>query len=258
MTTPLLVTSEGGVTWLRFNRPDRLNAIDQALAEAMRDAVAGLGADPGLRCVVLAGEGRAFMAGGDVTAFQGEGKEGRITAILDPMHEAVEALGALPVPVLASVQGAAAGAGMSIALGADLCIAAEEARFTLAYGRLGTVPDCGGTYALARLLGLQRAMGIALLGESLTAAEAQALGLVNRVVPGAALAAETEKLARQLAAGPREAQGQVKALLRGAAGRDLHGQLAAEREAFLACARTPDFTEGVAAFLGRRAPRFGG
>jgi 2-(1,2-epoxy-1,2-dihydrophenyl)acetyl-CoA isomerase len=255
---PLLVESRDGIAWLRFNRPERLNAIDVPMAEALRDAVQGLAADRGLRCVVVAGVGRAFMAGGDVSAFQGAGREARIAAILDPMHAAVEGLAALPVPVLASVQGAAAGAGMSLALGTDLAIAAEDARFTLAYLRLGTVPDCGGTHALARLVGLRRALGIALLGESLDAAAALAAGLVNRVVPAEALAAETEALAHQLAAGPREAQGRVKALLRAAAGRDLHGQLAAEREDFLACAATADFAEGVAAFLGRRAPVFSG
>src|SRR5690242_1882062 len=255
MPTPLLVETKDGVTWLRFNRPERLNAIDVPMATAFRDAVAAL--DAATRCVVLAGEGRAFMAGGDVTAFT-EGDAARITAIMDPMHEALARLADLPVPVLASIQGAAAGGGMSIALSADLAIAAEDARFTMAYGRLGTVPDCGGTFSLARLVGLRRAMGIALLDEVLDAPAALQAGLVNRVVPLASLAEETAGLARRLAEGPREALGRTKLLLRAAAGRDLRGQMAAEQENFLACARTADFAEGVAAFLGRRSPRFTG
>ena len=143
MSEPLLVQREGGIAWLRFNRPERLNAIDAAMALAFRDAVRTLPGDATLRCVVLAGEGRAFMAGGDITAF---GNADAIATIMDPMHEALALLAALPVPVLASVQGAAAGGGMSIALSADLAIAADNAKFNLAYLRLGTSPDCGGSW----------------------------------------------------------------------------------------------------------------
>jgi 2-(1,2-epoxy-1,2-dihydrophenyl)acetyl-CoA isomerase len=188
MSEPLLVQREGGIAWLRFNRPERLNAIDAAMAVAFRDAVRGLPGDATLRCVVLAGEGRAFMAGGDITAF---GNADAIATIMDPMHEALALLAALPVPVLASVQGAAAGGGMSIALAADLAIAADNAKFNLAYLRLGTSPDCGGSWNLARLVGLRRAMGIALLEEVLDAPAALAAGLVNRVVPAAELATAT-------------------------------------------------------------------
>ena len=257
MSDPLLVTREAGIAWLRFIRPERLNAIDVAMAEAFHDAVRALATDETLRCVVLAGEGRAFMAGGDITAFT-EADAGKIAAIMDPMHAALAMLGALPVPVLASVQGAAAGGGMSIALSADLAIAADTAKFNLAYLRLGTVPDCGGTWNLARLVGLRRALGIALLEETLDAPAALAAGLLNRVVPAADLAAETAALARKLAAGPREATGRTKLLLRAAAGRELPAQLDAERANFLACAQTADFAEGVGAFLGRRAPVFPG
>ena len=202
MSEPLLVEREGGIAWLRFNRPERLNAIDAAMAVAFRDAVRTLPGDATLRCVVLAGEGRAFMAGGDITAF---GNPDAIASIMDPMHEALALLADLPVPVLASVQGAAAGGGMSIALAADLCIAADNAKFNLAYLRLGTSPDCGGSWNLARLVGLRRALGIALLEEVLDAPAALALGLVNKVVPAAELAEATAAMARKLAAGPREA-----------------------------------------------------
>lgn len=258
MSNPLLVERSGAITRLRFNRPERLNAIDADMAAALREAVALLPQDPDLRCVVLCGAGRAFMAGGDIGAFQGPQALAEIRRILGPMHEAVAGLAALPVPVLASVQGAAAGAGLSLAFGADLAIAAEEARFALGYLKLGTVPDCGGTWVLPRLLGLRGAMGMALLGDELDGRAALAAGLVNRAVPAAELEAATEALAQQLASGPTLAFGRAKALLRAAGTRPLPAQLEAEEAAFLASAGTADFTEGVAAFLGRRKPDFTG
>jgi 2-(1,2-epoxy-1,2-dihydrophenyl)acetyl-CoA isomerase len=255
MTEPLLVEREGEVVTLRFNRPDRLNAIDVPMAEALRDAAAALAREGSARCVVLAGAGRAFMAGGDVTAFDGPDAIG---TIMDPMHEALALLAALDAPVLASVQGAAAGGGMSVALAADLCIAADDARFSLAYLRLGTSPDCGGSWNLARLVGMRRALGIALLEETLDAAAAKEAGLVNRVVPAAELAEATRTLARKLASGPRAATAATKRLLREASGHGLEQHLDAERAAFLGCAASADFAEGVAAFLARRPPQFPG
>lgn len=257
MSEPLLIEREGDVVTLRFNRPDRLNAIDVPMAVAFRDAVATLARGQGVRCVVLAGAGRAFMAGGDVSLFT-TAEAGQITAIMDPMHEALAQLAAMDAPVLASVQGAAAGGGMSIALAADLCIAADSARFSLAYLRLGTSPDCGGSWNLARLVGLRRALGIALLEETLDAPAALAAGIVNKVVPAAELAEATRAMARKLAAGPRAATASTKRLLREAAGRSFPQQMDAEQAGFLGCAQTEDFAEGVTAFLGRRAPAFPG
>lgn len=256
---PLLFTLADGIAHLRFNRPQVLNALDQAMAEVLRDAVLSLQAAPP-RCVVLSGEGRAFMAGGDISLFAAAGAQAPavIARLLATMHAAVAALAALPVPVIASIQGAAAGAGLSIALGADIAIAAEDASFSLGYLRLGAPPDCGGTWYLAQLLGLRRAMGLVMLDDRLDAPTALQLGLINRMVPTAALEAETAALAQRLAQGPTAALGRSKALLRAASASGLAAQLDAEGDAFLACAEGADFAEGVAAFLGRRPARFRG
>ncbi|MCK8785348.1 enoyl-CoA hydratase-related protein [Roseomonas sp. NAR14] len=256
--SPLLVSHEDGVAHLRFNRPASLNALDQPTAEAFREAVAGL--DGTVRAVLLTGAGRAFMAGGDIAVFHRAGPDApaMIAPVIASMHEALLALAALPAPVIAAVQGAAAGGGFSVAMAADLVIAAEDARFSVAYLRLGTSPDCGGSWMLPRLVGLRRALGMALLDEVVDAATALQLGLVNRVVPVDALQDEALAIARRLAAGPREAIAGTKALLRAATGRDLAAQLDAERDGFLRCAATADFAEGVAAFMGKRPARFGG
>ncbi len=255
--SPLLVTHEGAVTTLCFNRPERLNAIDVPMATALVEALTAITAET--RCLVLAGAGRAFMAGGDVSAFHAAGSDApaAVRAILEPMHQAVRLMAALPCPVLASVQGAAAGAGLSLALGADLVIAAEDARFTLAYTRIATVPDCGGTWHLPRALGLRRALGMALLQDSLDAQAALAAGLVNRVVPAAERAAQTAAIAAAIATGPAQSYAATKRLLRQAEAQPLQAQLDAEEAGFLSCAATADFREGVAAFIERRKPRFG-
>jgi 2-(1,2-epoxy-1,2-dihydrophenyl)acetyl-CoA isomerase len=261
MTTdvPILIDREAdGIVRLRLNRPAVLNALDQAMVEALHDAVGAIVRDSSVRCVVLAGEGRGFMAGGDIGLFHAAGAEAPavIARLIDPFHAVLRMLAALRAPVLASLHGPVAGAGMSLAMAGDLAIAAEDVRFSLAYLRLGISPDGGGTWSLPRLVGLRRAMGIALLDEAIDARAALDLGLVNRVVPGEALGAETLAMARRLAAGPAEAIGRTKALLRASLGRGLDGQLDAEREAFLAGAGSAEFAEGVAAFVGRRPPTF--
>jgi 2-(1,2-epoxy-1,2-dihydrophenyl)acetyl-CoA isomerase len=250
----------GGIVRLRLNRPAVLNALDQAMVEALHAAVGAIRDDATVRCVVLAGEGRGFMAGGDIALFHAAGAEApaAIARLIDPFHDVLRMLAALRAPVLASLHGPVAGAGMSLAMAADLAIAAEDARFSLAYLRLGISPDGGGTWSLPRLVGLRRAMGIALLDEAIDARAALDLGLVNRVVPVESLGTETQAVARRLAAGPAEAIGRTKALLRASFGRDLEEQLDAEREAFVAGAGAAEFAEGVAAFVARRAPDFRG
>jgi 2-(1,2-epoxy-1,2-dihydrophenyl)acetyl-CoA isomerase len=260
LAQPVRLSIADGIAHIRFDRPGTLNAIDQAMAVALRDAVKEVLVHGGARVIVLSGEGRAFMAGGDLQAFHTNLSDAAITAgrIIDPLHEAVAALAEAPVPVIAAVQGGVAGAGMSLALGADFVLAADNTTFVPAYVGIGTSPDGGGTWALVRLVGLRRALEIALLGEPIDAASALQMGLVNRVVPRDELATATEELARRLAAGPTRALARTRRLLRDAPTTALRDHLRAERDAFAACARSLDFAEGVNAFFEKRRPRFQG
>lgn len=258
--TPVLLKIDGAIARIVFNRPKVLNALSVAAAEAFYDACQRIATDKTNRVVIIAGEGRAFMAGGDVSAFGGPVEEGRvrIRTIMDPLHDGLELLSRLAQPVIASLHGPVAGAGASIAFATDLAIAADNVVFNLAYSKLGTSPDGSATFSLPRLVGLRKAMEIALMSDNIDVQEALRLGLVNKVVPAADLVAETDKLARRLADGPTFAFGQTKALLRGSLDRSMHDQMAAEGDAFRACMGTDDFAEGVGAFLGKRAATFKG
>lgn len=255
--SPLLLSIEGGVARIVFNRPVALNAIDAPMAAAFRDAMAAVAVDPSIRVLLLMGAGRAFMAGGDLARLAAD-PIGNATRIIEPLHEGLEQMAALPIPVVAGLHGAVAGAGMSIALATDLAMAADDVRFQTAYCRIGASPDASGTWHLARLLGLRKAMELTLLSEPLDAGQALALGLVNWVVPAAELPARLHGLAGRLAAGAVGAYGRSKALLRGATLRSLPEQLDAERRAFLEGAAGAEFREGAAAFLEKRTPDFRG
>jgi len=254
---PILLQRDGAVAHLVLNRPKQLNAIDVAMARAFEAACKTLAADASVRAVVLRGAGRCFGAGGDLAAFR-EQPQATALAVIEPMHAGLRCLAALDAPVIASLQGSVAGGAMSLALGCDLAIAADDARFNLAYVNVAASCDVGGSWHLPRLVGQRRAMEIALLGDSLDAAEALAMGLVNRVVPAAELAAATTVLAQRLAQGPTLALGRMKRLLRASFDHDLATQLDLEREGFHACAGTRDFGEALAAFFARRSPHFTG
>ena len=256
---PVLLTIENGIAEVRLNRPKVLNALNLEACKALLACCETLARSRDIRVVVLRGEGSSFMAGGDLSQFRDASDRPAFTReILAPLNSALLILDELPAPVIASVQGAAAGAGASIALAADLVIAAEDAKFIMAYARVGTSLDGGSTWVLPRLVGLRRAMEMALLAEPVSASQALAMGLINRVVPLADLGSETTALARRLAAGPTTAYGKIKRLLRDSSTQEYAAQLKAELEAFTACAATTDFGEGLAAFFARRAANFSG
>ena len=256
-TAPLLVTRQGAVATLRFNRPAAMNALDLPTALALRDAVQTISQDPAVRAVLLQGSGRAFVAGGVLAALRADPLQ-CAQDLLGPLNETLLLLQGLNAPVIAQVHGAAAGAGLSLMLMCDFVLAAEGTKFNLAYINLGTSCDVGASWALPRLVGLRQALEIALLGEGFNAAEALRLGLINRVLPAAELDAAAQALAQRIASGPTVAYGQMRRLLRDSLTRDLPAQLQAEAQAFLACAKTPDFSEGVAAFLAKRPAQFAG
>ena len=260
LSAPVQLIKEGPIAWLRFNRPSVLNAVDEATAIAFRDGCHAVSSDLGLRALVIEGNGRAFMAGGDLARFHADPGLASDTAavIIEALHAGLLILDSLSIPVIASVQGPAAGAGFSVAAAADLCIAADNASFTLAYARIGATPDGSASYHLPRLVGLRRALELALLADTIDAATALTYGIVNRVVPLDSLQDETRRLAERLASGPTVAYGRIRRLMRDSWTRTLDDQLALEKLNFEATAKTDDFREGVGAFIAKRRPIFHG
>jgi len=260
MADSILLQVDDRVAFVTFNRPERLNAIDLGMARAFRETVEDLTSRDDVRAVVLRGAGAAFVSGGDITLFGGDRDQAAATIgeLIDHFHAATVGLQRLLAPVIASVHGAAAGGGFSLALAADFRIAADTATFTPAYLRLGTSPDGGGTFFLPRLVGPNKALEIFLVGGTYSAGDALRLGFVNRVVPASELERETAQLAAAIARGAMPAVGRAKALMIGRDLKALERQLKAEKEAFLACVGSRDFEEGVAAFLSKRPPQFTG
>ena len=258
----VLLTRDGPVATLTLNRPDALNALNPAMIEALVAHTATVADDDGVRVVVLRGAGRHFMAGGDIRSFAerlGEAPSVRsdgFKQMIGRLHAAIEHLHRMPHPVVGRVQGAVAGFGLSLMNGCDLVVAADDSYFASAYRQIGLTPDGGGSWSLPRLVGMRKAMEILLLSERFNASDALALGLVNRVVPVAELDAATNALARTLADGPALATRNAKRLVRESLSRTLSEQLDAEALSFAACAGTPDFVEGITAFLQKRAPQF--
>jgi 2-(1,2-epoxy-1,2-dihydrophenyl)acetyl-CoA isomerase len=263
MTTDLLETIKDGVAVLTMNRPDRLNALSRPMLDAMLEALARLADDPAVGAVVLTGAGRGFCAGGDVKAMAegnelgGTTMEEKAQALRGRM-ETSRLLHEMPKPTIAMVRGAAAGAGLSLALACDLRVAAESAVLVPAFAGIGLAPDAGSTHALARLLGPQRAFAWMISNRRLSAAEALERGLVDEVVPDEELARAAGALAAELAAGPTRAIGLTKRLFDRALETSLEDQLEREADAQALAIATGDFREGVAAFLEKRAPGFRG
>lgn len=260
MSEKLLCSIDDAVATLTFNRPAVRNALDDQMIVAFRAHCERLADDVAVRCVVLEGAGEAFVAGGDVSMFENrlDDLPALARALTREFHGGILALRRMPKPVIASVRGAVAGAGVSLMAACDLAVAADDARFTAAYSAIGTSPDGGATYFLSRCLGPRRALEFLLLSEPIDAARALAIGLVNRVVPAAELQAQTRALAARLASGPTHAYAHTKRLIEEASGAGLEAQLEAEAQAFSDCAGSDDMREGVRAFVAKRRPLFRG
>ena len=248
-----------GVARIRLNRADRLNALDFPLAEALLAALARAEHDGAVKAVTLTGEGRAFMAGGDLTVFHSDPDGAPHTAsnLISLFHQIIRTIRRMKPPVICGVQGAVAGGGLGLALACDMVIAASDASFVPAYTRIGTSPDGGTTWSITRLIGTRRAMEWIMLGDPMNAADAKDIGLINRVVAADALDAEVDKIAQRVAAGPAFAFASVKRLVHQAPTVTFDIQIEAERDGFVAASSTADFREGIAAFFARRSPKFG-
>lgn len=262
MSENIKTTIRDGVGTIVLDRPEVLNALNPEMAAGLNAATAALGTDSEVRCVLIKGAGDHFMAGGDVRHFhhllqESPGKAAeRIGSEIEDVHAAIVNICGMPKPVLASIRGASAGFGMSLVAACDLAIAAEDAVFSLAYCRIGTSPDGGSTWTLPRMVGLKRAMELALLGDRITPRQASDYGLINWVVPPAELDERTEELAARLAAGPANALARTKVLLSESLATDLVAQLASERDSFLSGVTGAEFVEGVSAFVEKRPARF--
>ena len=264
MTRKLILERDGAVARIVLNQPEAMNAIGPEMARELARAAAELGRDEAVRCVIVTGAGRHFMAGGDVRYFSellpkpAAERDAKFSELITDVGDAVASLRAMRKPVIAAVRGAVAGFGLSLMCACDLAVAGEGSTFKVAYCQLGASPDGGGSHALPRLLGVRRALELALLDERIDARRALEFGLVTRVVPDDLVDGAATELAQGLARQATAALGRTKQLIHAAFDNDLAAQLEAERRAFLASAASEDFAEAVTAFVSKRRPNFTG
>ena len=253
---------DGAVAVITLNRPDVLNAFDDELGHALNRALAQASEDDDIRCIVLTGAGRAFSSGEDLGALSSTYEAGEAPdlgrTLVERYNPTIRAIRTAPKPVVAAVNGVAAGAGASIALACDFRIVSEKARFVLAFIKVGLVPDSAALWFLSRMVGAARAWQLAATGEPLTATDAESAGLVSRLVPLEGFEEAWRAFSRDLAAGPTRAYALTKKLLNSAGERSLEDHLNLEVEAQSEAGRTSDHMEGVRAFLGKRPPTFEG
>ncbi len=256
----LLFDLSDHVAKITLDRPDAANGIDLALGRDLMRVAIRCDEDPDVRAVLLTGAGKMFCAGGDLKSFASFGDDlpAALKELTTYLHAATSRLARMDAPLVVAVNGAAAGAGMSLAVAGDLVVAAASAKFTMAYTAAGLSPDGSSTYYLPRLIGLRRTQELVFTNRRLSADEALEWGLVNRVVPDEALLDEAGKLAAQLAQGPTRAYGEVKTLLDASFSGTLETQMELEARGIAAMAGTLDGKEGIRAFLEKRRPTFTG
>ena len=259
---PVETNLKDGVFTITLSRPKQFNALNWDMLNGLDKAVEIIEGISDVRCVIIEGKGDNFMAGGDIVYFhdlidtEADEKRKIFSELISAVHQLVERLAALPVPVIAKVRGAAAGFGISLVAGCDLAIGTNNSFYTSAYNLLGTSPDGGSTFYMPRSVGMKKAMEIALLTKRYSADEALEIGLINQVVDDEDLNATVGKIANQIAKSARLAVSNAKKLIRQSFQNDLNSQLKLEQELFLDCAGSDDFAEGVRAFVEKRPPNF--
>ncbi len=248
-----------GIARVRLNRPHCLNSLDEPMFRELQRAATRCATDPDVRVVLLTGAGTSFCSGADLKVFhaQGDALRAYVTDMATEFHVAISRFARMDAVVVAAVQGAAAGAGMSLACAADLVIAAEGARFSMAYSGVGLTPDGSSSYFLPRLVGFRRALELMVSNRELNAAEALAWGIVTEVVPDAELVARAESVAAGLAAGPARSYAGIKKLLHEGWRESLESQMEREVRTIADVTHTADAREGIAAFVEKRPPKFG-
>src|SRR6185436_63509 len=256
----VLVSLESGVLVITLNRPEKLNAFNLDLHKGLAEAMTRAETDGAVRCLLVTGAGRGFCAGADLTTRDMKSAAALdLGAMLDAHYNPlVRRMRALPKPIVCAVNGVAAGAGANFALACDIVIAARSASFIQAFVKIGLVPDCGGSYFLPRLAGMQRAMALAMTGDRLSAEDAERWGLIWKCFDDSILKQESEKLSQALAKGPTRSLGLIKRAMYSSANNDLSAQLDLERDLQREIGKGEDYREGVAAFLEKRAPQFKG
>ena len=254
----LLISDAGGIRTLMLNRPEVYNSFNREMALALQMALEAAQADRDVRCIVLTGAGKAFSAGQDLNeVVDPEGPEMR-TIVGQHYNPIIRQLRTIEKPVIAAVNGVAAGAGANIALACDIVVARQSASFVQAFSKIGLIPDSGGTFTLPRLIGLQRASALMMLGEKVSADDAMAMGMIYKSVPDETFDAAISALAGQLAQMPTRGLGLTKKALNASLSNDLQSQLAVEEELQFQAGSTHDYQEGVRAFLEKRKPVFRG
>jgi 2-(1,2-epoxy-1,2-dihydrophenyl)acetyl-CoA isomerase len=253
----VLITTDGAVRTLTLNRPAALNSFTGQMHRELLAALDAAAGEEAVRAVVVTGAGRGFCAGQDLADPEMTGREIDVGAVIERHYRPLALrVRSMPVPVIAAVNGVAAGAGANFALGCDFVVAARSASFIQAFSKIGLVPDCGGTWLLPRLVGRARALGLAMSGDKLPAEEAQRMGLIWQCVDDAALADTARALATKLAQMPSRALAETRRVIDTAMGLDYGDALALEATVQRELGRADDFREGVAAFFAKRAPQF--
>ena len=257
---PILVATDGPVRTLTLNRPAALNSFTGAMHAALRTALVAAAEDAAVRCLVITGAGRGFCAGQDLNDPEMQSADGGppdVGGVVERLYKPLALyIADMPVPVIAMVNGVAAGAGANFALGCDMVVAARSASFIQAFSKIGLIPDCGGTWLLPRAVGRARAIGLAMTGDKLAAEEAERIGLIWRCVDDAALVETTMALAHKLAAMPSRALAQTRRVIDGASVMSYAEALGREAQVQGELAKAGDFAEGVAAFKAKRPAVF--